>query len=128
MTAMPALLEGEEKSQTKQPRRPRVVIGHPMMGRGGSESKVMWLIEALKRDCDVTVVTTGGWDLAALNEFYGTLVRENEVKVRIAPVPFLARDRSVAALRGACYQRFALQVAGEYDVRVSAYNTTDWGL
>jgi hypothetical protein len=36
----------------------------------------MWLIEALKRDCDVTVVTTGGWDLAALNEFYGTQIRE----------------------------------------------------
>jgi peptidoglycan/LPS O-acetylase OafA/YrhL len=26
-----------------------VVIGHPMMGRAGSESNVMWLIEALKR-------------------------------------------------------------------------------
>jgi hypothetical protein len=41
----------------------------------------MWLIEALKRDCEVTVVTTGGWDLTALNGFYGTQVRDGEVKV-----------------------------------------------
>ena len=88
----------------------------------------MWLIEALKRDFDVTVVTTGGWDLAALNAYYGTQVREDEVKVRIAPVPWLVRNLSAAALRGACYQRFARQIAGEYDVRISAYNPTDWGL
>jgi glycosyltransferase involved in cell wall biosynthesis len=109
-------------------RRAKVVIGHPHMGRGGSEAAVMWLIEALKRDYDVTVATTGGWDLAALNTFYGTLVGQDEVKVRIAPVPWLVRNLSVAALRGACYQRFARQIAGEYDVRISAYNPTDWGL
>ncbi len=108
--------------------RPRVIIGHPRIGFGGSESTVMWLIEALKRDCNVTVMTTGGWDLAKLNGFYGTDIREDEVAVRIAPVPLLLRNLSVAALRGACYQRFAYQIAAEYDVRISAYNITDWGL
>jgi glycosyltransferase involved in cell wall biosynthesis len=98
------------------------------MGRGGSESTVMWLIEALKRDFEVTVMTTGGWDLTALNAYYGTRVREDDVKVRIAPVPFPMRGLNVAALRGTCYQRFARQIAGEYDLRISAYNTTDWGL
>ncbi|MGB7548665.1 MAG: glycosyltransferase family 4 protein, partial [Terracidiphilus sp.] len=108
--------------------RPKVVIGHPRLGHGGSEARVMWLIEALKQDCDVTVVTTGGWKLAELNAFYGTEVREEEVKVRIAPIPWLVRGMSAAALRGACYQRFARRIAGEYDVRISAYNATDWGL
>jgi len=51
----------------------------------------MWLIEALKRDYEVTVVTTGGWNLAALNAYYGTRVGEDEVKVRIGPGPWLAR-------------------------------------
>jgi len=50
------------------------------------------------------------------------------VKVRIAPVPLLVRNLTASALRGACYQRFASQIAGEYDVRISAYNPTDWGL
>lgn len=106
----------------------KIVIGHPHLGRGGSESNVMWLIEALKGDCDITVMTTGGWDLAELNAFYGTQVQEHEVKVRIAPVPWPARRYSAAALRGACYQRYARQIAGEYDLRISAYNPTDWGL
>ena len=108
--------------------RPKVIIGHPMLGRGGSESFVMWLIEALKRDYDVTVATTGGWDRSALNEFYGTQVEENEVKVRIVPFPRPLQKTSAAALRGAAYQRFARRIAGEYDVRISAYNITDWGL
>lgn len=108
--------------------RPKAVIGHPYLGRGGSEAKVMWLIEALKSDYDVTVVTTGGWDLAELNAFYGTQVREDEVRVRIAPIPSPVRSLSAAALRGACFQRFARAIASEYDVRISAYNPTDWGL
>lgn len=108
--------------------RPRVVIGHPMLGRGGSESVVMWLIEALKKDCDVTVATTSGWDRPALNEFYGTHVEEGEIKVRVAPLPSPLQNRSAAALRGAVYQRFARRIAHEYDVRISAYNLTDWGL
>jgi glycosyltransferase involved in cell wall biosynthesis len=109
-------------------RRPKVVIGHPMLGRGGSESFVMWLIEALKGDYDVTVATTGGWDRPALNEFYGTQVEENEVKVRNVPFPKALQRTSAAALRGAAYQRFARRIACEYDVRISAYNLTDWGL
>ncbi|HUV70445.1 MAG TPA: glycosyltransferase [Terracidiphilus sp.] len=87
----------------------------------------MWLIEALKHDFDVTVMTTGGWNLSALNAYYGTQVGEDEVKVRIAPVPFPMHRFNASALRGACYQRFASRIAREYDVRVSAYNTTDWG-
>ena len=106
----------------------RVVIGHPKIGRGGSESVVMWLIEALKRDFEVTVLTTGGWDRDALNDYYGTQVSEKDVRVRFAPVPFPLRGLDIAALRGACYQRCAREIAAEYDVRISAYNLTDWGL
>lgn len=109
-------------------KRPKVVIGHPKLGNGGSESVVMWMIEALKRDFDVTVMTTGGWDLPALNAFYETRVRDDEVNIRIAPVPSIVRRQTIAALRGACYQRFAREIAGEYDIRISAYNLTDWGL
>lgn len=119
---------GVSREQWGSHRRPSVVIGHPWIGRAGSEERVMRLIEVLKGDYDVTVATTGGWDLAELNDYYGTQVEENEVKVRIAPMPWPVRNLSVAALRGACFQRFARRIAGEYDVRVSAYNPTDWGL
>lgn len=108
-------------------RRPRVVIGHPYMGRGGSESVVLWLIEALKSNFDVTVMTTGGWDLTALNSFYGTNVSKDEVTIRIAPIPRPFRRLGAAALRGSYYQRFARQISSEYDLRISACNPTDWG-
>lgn len=109
-------------------RKPRVAVGHPYIGRGGSEAAVMWLIEALKDNHEVSVLTTGGWNLSELNAYYGTRVKAEEVRVRIAPVPWPARNLSVAALRGACFQRFAREVAAEYDLRISAYNPTNWGL
>lgn len=88
----------------------------------------MWLIEALKHNCELTVVTTGGWDLPALNDIYGTDVQPDEVHVRIAPFPRILRSQSAAALRRACYQHFAIRIASEYDIRINAYNPTDWGL
>ncbi|MFZ0393024.1 MAG: glycosyltransferase [Terracidiphilus sp.] len=109
-------------------RRPRVVIGHPFFGRGGSEACAIWLCEALKQDCDLTLVTTGGWNLDGLNQYYGTSVKSGEVRVRLAPMPPLPRGVFAAALRGACFQRFARRIAGDYDIRISAYNPTDWGL
>lgn len=109
-------------------RRPRVVIGHPYIGRGGSESGVMWIAEALKADCDVTVVTLGGWQLDELNEYYGTTLKPEEVTVRLAPAPLISRKAVPDALRGAFYQRFARRIAAEYDVRISKYNPTDWGV
>lgn len=108
--------------------RKRAVIGHPFMGRGGSEARVMWLIEALKERYDVTVLTTGGWNLDILNSYYGTNVRDSEIQVRIAAVPSFMKHLEAAALRNSCYQRLARRIAHEYDLRISAYNMTDWGL
>ena len=110
-------------------RRQSVVIGHPHIGRGGSEARVMWLIEALKRDFDVTVMTTGGWDLIGVEQLLrntGSSMTRSRFALR--RFPFLVRSLNAAALRGACFQRFARQIAGEYDIRISAYNPTDWGL
>lgn len=87
----------------------------------------MWLIEALKQRFDVTVVTTGGWRLGELNESYGTRVQPDEVAVRLVPGSALFGRLSVAALRGALYQRYCRRIATRFDLRVSAYNCTDWG-
>jgi glycosyltransferase involved in cell wall biosynthesis len=107
-------------------RRPKVAIGHPMLGRGGSEGSLMWMIEALKVDCDVTVLTTKGWQLDELNKFYETNVQSHEVRLR--RVPTMLPDRvSAAALRGAIFQRFLRGIAWDYDLRISAYNPSDWG-
>lgn len=107
--------------------RPKIVIGHPFLGRGGSEARVMWLIESLKQDYDLTVVTTGGWDLEDLNRAYNTNVQEQDVSVLFAPTPRVLRRYSAAALRGAYFQRFCRSIARDFDLCISAYNCTDWG-
>jgi len=99
------------------------------MGRGGSEAVVMWGAEALKRDFDVSIVTTSAIDLVAMNSFYGTAVREEEVKLRQLPIPrILLRIRSGAAIRGALFERAIRRVASEYDVLFRAYNPCDCGV
>lgn len=55
----------------------KIGIGHPRLGRGGSEARAMWGIEALKDDYNVSHITTGGVDdLPVLNQFYVTNVRQ----------------------------------------------------
>lgn len=109
-------------------RRPRVVIGHPLMNRGGSEARVMWLAEAFKADCDVTVLTAGGWDLEDLNRYYGTALKPSDVTARIARYPIIGSRVPGDALRASLFQRHARRAAPDYDLRISAYNLIDWGL
>lgn len=98
------------------------------MGRGGSESRVMWGIEALKDRYDVSLLTAGDVNLDELNDFYGTSVDVDECTIRNAPLlPFMG-NRHAAALRGSLFQRFCRSVAGEFDVLVSAYNPCDFGV
>ncbi len=49
-----------------------VGIVRPRLGFGGSETKVLWTIEALKQDFDVTLITGGPVELDRLNRYYGT--------------------------------------------------------
>jgi len=107
----------------------KVGIAHPRLGLGGSEARVMWGIEALKKDYDISLITAGDVDLDILNKFYGTSVNDNEITCRQAPIPsLLKRVSGAAALRGALYQRFCRRIAGDFDVLISAYNLCDFGL
>lgn len=108
--------------------RRRIAVGHPTIGRGGSESRVMWLLQTLKDAYDVTLVTTRDVDLVDLNHFYGTAVGRNEITIRCAPVPWFMKNSSgIAGLRGVLYERFTQRIGHEYDLCISAYNLTDWG-
>lgn len=99
------------------------------MGRGGSEARAMWLLQALKNDFEVTLLTTRNVDLDALNRFYGTSVQPGEIKIRVAPVPFFMKNNSsIAALRGAFYSRSSKKIGHEYDLCISSYNLSDWGV
>jgi glycosyltransferase involved in cell wall biosynthesis len=105
-----------------------VAIVHPRIGRGGSEALVMWGTEALKKEFDLSIITTNPIDLGGLNSFYGTNVRPQEVTLRQVPIPRVVSEiRGAAAIRGALFQRGMRRIAREYDVLISAYNLCDLG-
>ncbi len=109
--------------------RLKLGIAHPRLGRGGSEARAMWAIEAFKGDHNISLITTGDVDLEGLNRFYGTSVQESEISLLRGPVPgFLLRSNSGDALRGAFYQRYFRKIAYEFDVLISAYNLCDFGV
>jgi glycosyltransferase involved in cell wall biosynthesis len=109
--------------------RIKVGITHPQLLRGGSEARAMWLLQALKDDYEVSLITTGEVDLEGLNRYYGTSLRPREFHIRQAPLPVFLRQISGAdALRGAFHQRYCRKIAAEFDVLVSAYNIVDFGV
>lgn len=110
-------------------RKIKIGVGHPLMGRGGSEARTMWTLQALKDDFNVSLISAGDVHIDALNRFYGTSIRQNEIFIRKAPLPaFLKRLHGGDALRGAFYQRFCRKIASEFDVLISTYNFSNFGV
>jgi glycosyltransferase involved in cell wall biosynthesis len=108
---------------------PKVAIVHPRLSYGGSESKVVWSIEALKSRCQVTLITGGPVDLDLVNEYYGTKLMREDFSIIQAPLPpGLSRTAKFAALRGHLLQRYMQRVAPNFDVLISAYNPCDFGV
>jgi glycosyltransferase involved in cell wall biosynthesis len=110
-------------------RRPKVAIVHPKLGFGGSEATALWLLEALKRDYDVCLITGGKVDLLRLNEYYGTRLSPQEFSIREVRMPLgLQGTAKFAGLRSAFFQRYLKRVSLEFDVMISAYNPCDFGI
>jgi len=110
-------------------RRPKVAIVHPKLGFGGSETRALWLLEALKRDYDVCLITGGKVDLLRLNEYYGTRLSPQEFSIREVRMPLgLQGTAKFAGLRRAFLQRYLKRVSLEFDVMISGYNPCDFGI
>lgn len=105
-----------------------LAVGHPFIGRGGSEAFVMWALESLKNNFDLTLITTNSVDFEDLNRCYGTNITSREINVKMAPVPWFMKNRDImAAWRGPFYAKFCRKIAKEFDLCISGYNLTDWG-
>lgn len=106
----------------------KIAIVHPHLDAGGSEAVVLWTIEALKHEYDVTLISMGDVDLARLNAYYGTRLAPGDFSTRRAPLPWGLRDASqFAALKGRFLQRFVRRVAPEFDLLISGYGPMDFG-
>ncbi len=112
--------------------KPRLLIAHPWMGRGGSEATAMWTIEALLPDFDITFVTAAllqDADWGTLNRSYGTSVDPRRIHVIEAPkLPGATGPQKLVHLQVRWFERYCHQIAGDYDFALSAYNPIHFGI
>lgn len=105
-----------------------VLIGHSYFGRGGAESAAMWLIESIKNDFDVHLLTRGGWDLNELNALSGTNVKAKEITLVKFPLrKFSGTNKYFGLLWDSYFGRICRVKAPQYNLVITASSTINWG-
>ncbi|MGO8814920.1 MAG: glycosyltransferase family 4 protein [Terriglobia bacterium] len=108
--------------------RAKVALIHPAMGFGGSEAAVLWTIDALRREYDLTLISMGNVDVKRLNAYYGTSLSPGDFSTRRVALPRGLRSTTrFSALRWRFLQRYINRVAPEFDVLISGYGAMDFG-
>lgn len=113
--------------------RQRVLFLQPELGRpAGGYAVAAWMLEALKGEYDVTLLSWRPVDLNAVNRLFGTRLRNGEITVRTVPGPL---RRVVDGLLddewrfyGYCIlMRWCRWLRRPDDILMSASNETDFG-
>ena len=108
-------------------KRFKVAVFHPkLIVGGGSEVCAVWIVEALKNDYDLSIITSDCVDFSSLNNAYFSDLKENEVNIIKVPIPNWIKKWS-NALRGALLAGFCKRRSAEFDLMISAYNVLDFG-
>ncbi len=94
----------------------------------------VWMVEALKQDFDLTLLTWEPIDLEPINEFYGTTLQESEFRVSRAHWVVRAIVRSKLVSKDppdlpklSIMFRLCKLIRRHYDILVTAYNEADFG-
>jgi glycosyltransferase involved in cell wall biosynthesis len=107
-------------------RKPETVVVFPLFYDGGAESVCMWILEALKERCQLTLLTFSDVTLSALNARHGTALDPSSVKI-LTPLPRAVGRR----LPGFSFRQHVMsrwiRSANRFDVAVSAMNEMDFG-
>lgn len=105
----------------------KIGILHPKLARGGSEARALWILDALKDEYEVSLITGGKVDIQQLNKYYGTNLDPKEFSVIQVPLPFfLRKTEKFAALRGRLIQRYCQKIAPKFNLLISTYNPCDF--
>jgi len=102
-------------------KRKKVLLVHQAMRpAGGATSVAAWVVEALKEEHELTILTWDSIDTSALNRFYGTSLRDEEFQVLIPSslLRFLRRadpdERSLLPL--VFLMRICRRIRNNYDL------------
>lgn len=111
--------------------RPKLAIVHPEAWYGGgAESRPPWIIQALRGDYDITlitagIITNGTYSVDRVNKYYGTKISEVDFKlVHYRPGFFLDKTRRFSSLKKRLFQRFLKKHLPEYDAVISTSSFT----
>jgi hypothetical protein len=97
---------------------------------GGGDAVTANVVEALKRNHTVTMLTWEPVDVHAINRVFGTSIRESDLEVVLPPRLLRAIIRfpnRLLALRWAILLRLCKKIRNNYDVIISVNNEADFG-
>ena len=108
-----------------------LVIQESLAPPGGGNGVAAWMIEALKHEHQVALLTWRAPDLAAVNRFFGTALADGDFTCHAVPAAvrhaFRCSPVPLALLRDADLMRRARRLAPDFDVVISASNEADVG-
>lgn len=108
-----------------------LMLQNNMNPPGGANTVALWMLEAIKSDFDVTVLTWEAVDYSTINTFYGTSLKPGDFKVitvsawirglmKLLPDPWLWQ-------RFCVLMRKCKRIQHRYDILLSAHDETDFG-
>jgi len=97
---------------------------------GGGNAVTANVVEALKRDYAITLLTWEPVDIKAINRTFCTSLGESEFKVRLPPYIFRLMIRipnDLLSIRYGILLRLCKKIRNDYDVIISVNNEADFG-
>lgn len=98
---------------------------------GGGNLVACWMLQALRDDHDLTLLTWTPPDLAECNRFFGTSLRPSDFTLRLVPIVARVLGRAtpchMSLLKDSYLLRRAVDAAEAFDLVVSANNECDLG-
>ena len=108
-----------------------LIIAHSIQPPGGGNGVGAWILQALRRDYRLTLLSWDECDLASVNRHYGTSLETDDFRLLRVP----RRLRWVEAVPGSfslvkyhLLMRFARGIAAHYEGVVSTCNEMDLGV
>jgi glycosyltransferase involved in cell wall biosynthesis len=102
----------------------RILFLQTSMDHGGATAVAAWMIEALKDDYEITLLSATPVDWASVNQLFGTLISENELvmKTTIAPLRYLLRlDPDPGSIQPVAYlMRVCRRIRHKFDLVICA--------
>ena len=109
--------------------RSRVAIAQPTFAPGGgTEAVTAWIIEALKMEHQVTLISYSRIGIDQLNRYCGTSLQPGEFStVRLRLPPGLNRTRRFSILKDHLLMRYCKAAGGDFDLFICPSGVMDFG-